>query len=73
MIRRILTITFIVSQISITNSFALTLENFIKSAKGNNFEVKSEKLKALGGFLPQVSATISNGSRKTKINNCSVP
>lgn len=77
--RRILIITFIASQINITDSFALTLENSIKSAKENNFEVKSqeysykaaksEKLKALGGFLPQVSVDINNGSRKTKIGS----
>ena len=75
----ILIIIFIAIQINIADSFALSLEDCIKSAKENNFEVKSqeysykaaksEKLKALGGFLPQISATINNGSSKTKIGS----
>ncbi len=72
----IFTITSIIL-LTTSNSFALTLEDAINSAKENNYEIKaqeysykaakSEKLKSLGGFLPQVSIDVNNGSRKTKI------
>lgn len=76
MIKKILIIILLLTT---SNSFAITLEDAINSAKENNYEIKSqeysykaaksEKLKALGGFLPQVSVNINNGSRKTKIGS----
>ncbi len=39
----ILIIIFIAIQINIADSFALSLEDCIKSAKENNFEVKSQE------------------------------
>ncbi len=80
MINKKIILTIISIALLITsNSFALTLEDAINSAKENNYEIKSqeysykaaksEKLKSLGGFLPQVSIDINNGSRKTKISD----
>ncbi|MDA9817835.1 TolC family protein [Flavobacteriaceae bacterium] len=76
--RTILLLTSIIL-LSTSNSFAITLEDAILAAKENNYEIKSqeysykaaksEKLKSLGGFLPQVSIDVNNGSRKTKIGS----
>ncbi len=71
-----LLLTFIIALMA-TSASALTLEEVIDSAKRNNPEIKSqeysykaaksEKLKALGGFLPKASVSVNSGSRKTKI------
>ena len=75
--KKIILTTISIILLITSNSFAITLEDAINSAKENNYEIKSqeysykaaksEKLKSLGGFLPQVSIDINNGSRKTKI------
>ena len=78
--KRILIITLLTLAITTKHAFAsLTLEAAINSAIENNYELKSseysyraarsEKLKALGGFLPKVEINVNNGSRKTKIGN----
>lgn len=75
--KKIILATISIIALITSNSFAITLEDAINSAKENNYEIKSqeysykaaksEKLKSLGGFLPQISIDINNGSRKTKI------
>ncbi len=76
--KKIFLTTFLIFIVT-NNGFALTLDEAIKSARENNLEIKSqeysykaaksEKLKALGGFLPKASVSANNGSRKTKIGN----
>ena len=72
-------ILFLVA-LNIQNSFAnITIEEAIDSAYQNNIELKSqeysyktaksEKLKSLGGFLPNIEANINSGSRKTRIGD----
>mgnify|MGYP003706113285 CR=1 FL=1 len=64
--------------ININHSFAgLVLQDVINIAIESNEELKaseysykaarSEKLKSIGGFLPQISLNVDTGSRKTKI------
>lgn len=58
---------------------AITLQDAVQSAYQNNTELKaqgysveaakSQKQKAYGGFLPNLSADINNGTQKTKIAN----
>jgi outer membrane protein len=77
MIKQLILTTASIILLTNTNSFAINLEDAISSAKENNFEIKSqeysykaaksEKLKSLSGFLPQVAINVDQGSRKTKI------
>ena len=71
-------ITILLFLINIKFSFAgLALQDVINIAIESNEELKaseysykaarSEKLKSIGGFLPQISLNVDTGSRKTKI------